>query len=60
MEETLGQLGNLPGTVVVDVSYPYNKRGREALRASSTAEVIQQRLPSARVFKAGTTSMRGI
>jgi hypothetical protein len=37
MEETLGQLGDLPGTVVVDVSYPYNKRGREALRASSTA-----------------------
>jgi len=51
MEETLGQLGDLPGTVVVDVSYPYDKRGREALRGSSTAEVIQQRLPSARVFK---------
>jgi 8-hydroxy-5-deazaflavin:NADPH oxidoreductase len=51
MEETLGQLGDLPGTIVVDVSYPYNKREREALRGSSTAEAIQQRLPSARVFK---------
>ena len=51
MEETLGQLGDLPGTVVVDVSYPYSKREREALKGSSTAEAIQQLLPSARVFK---------
>lgn len=51
IEETLGQLGDLPGTVVVDVSYPHNKRERDALKGSSTAEAIQQRLPSARVFK---------
>jgi NADPH-dependent F420 reductase len=51
MEETLGQLGDLSGTVVVDVSFPYNKREREALRGRSTAEVIQDRLPNARVFK---------
>jgi 8-hydroxy-5-deazaflavin:NADPH oxidoreductase len=51
MDETLRQLGELPGTVVVDVSYPYNKREREALKGSSTAEVIQERLPGARVFK---------
>lgn len=51
MDETLGQLGELPGAVVIDVSYPYNKREREALKGSSTAEVIQQKLPSARVFK---------
>jgi NADPH-dependent F420 reductase len=51
MDETLGQLGDLRGTVVIDVSFPYSKREREALRGSSTAEVIQQRLPRARVFK---------
>jgi 8-hydroxy-5-deazaflavin:NADPH oxidoreductase len=51
MDETLGQLGELAGTVVIDVSYPYSKREREALEGSSTAEVIQARLPRARVFK---------
>jgi 8-hydroxy-5-deazaflavin:NADPH oxidoreductase len=51
MDETLGQLGDLAGTVVIDVSYPYNKREREALRGRSTAEAIQEQLPSARVFK---------
>jgi 8-hydroxy-5-deazaflavin:NADPH oxidoreductase len=51
MEETLAELGDLRGAVVVDVSYPYNKREREALRGRSTAEWIQERLPEARVFK---------
>jgi 8-hydroxy-5-deazaflavin:NADPH oxidoreductase len=51
MDETLGQLGDLPGTIVIDVSYPYTKREREALKGSSTAEAIQKRLPSAKVFK---------
>lgn len=51
MDETLRQLGDLRGTIVIDVSYPYNKREREALKGRSTAEVIQERLPSARVFK---------
>jgi 8-hydroxy-5-deazaflavin:NADPH oxidoreductase len=51
MDETLGQVGELPGTVVIDVSYPYSKREREALKGKSTAELIQERLPSARVFK---------
>ena len=50
MEETLAQLGDLDGTVVVDVSFPYKKREREALKGS-TAEEIQGRLPKARVFK---------
>jgi NADPH-dependent F420 reductase len=50
MDEALGQLGDLEGTVVVDVSYAYPK-DREALRGRSTAEVIQKRLPRARVFK---------
>jgi 8-hydroxy-5-deazaflavin:NADPH oxidoreductase len=51
MDETLEQLGDLEGTVVVDVSYPYNKREREALKGRSTAEAIQDRLPNAKVFK---------
>jgi hypothetical protein len=51
MDQTLRQLGDLPGTVVIDVSHPYSKREREALRGRSTAEAIQEQLPSARVFK---------
>jgi NADPH-dependent F420 reductase len=51
MEETLAELGDVSGTVVVDVSYPYSKREREALKGRSTAELIQERLPDARVFK---------
>ena len=53
MEETLSQLGELNGTVVIDVSFPYRKAEREALaaRGSSTAEQIQRRLPRARVVK---------
>jgi hypothetical protein len=51
MDQTLAQLGDLPGTVVIDVSFPYGKGEREALRGRSTAEVIQRRLPTARVLK---------
>jgi 8-hydroxy-5-deazaflavin:NADPH oxidoreductase len=53
IEDTLGQLGELKDTVVIDVSFPYRKAEREALaaRRSSTAEQIQQRLPHARVVK---------
>jgi 8-hydroxy-5-deazaflavin:NADPH oxidoreductase len=51
MEDTLGQLGELDQTVVVDVSWPARKRQREALKGSSTAEQIQRRLPGARVVK---------
>ena len=51
--QALGQLGELKQTVVIDVSFPYRKSEREALReqGSSTAEQIQQRLPRARVVK---------
>jgi hypothetical protein len=51
MDETLLRIGELRGTVVVDVSFPYSKREREALKGS-TAEEIQRRLPEARVVKA--------
>jgi 8-hydroxy-5-deazaflavin:NADPH oxidoreductase len=50
MEETLAQLGDVDGTVVVDVSVPYGKE-REALGRRSTGEVVQKRLPGARVVK---------
>lgn len=50
MEETLVRLGDLGGTVVVDVSVPYGKE-REALGRRSSGEVVQQRLPRARVVK---------
>jgi NADPH-dependent F420 reductase len=51
MDDTLGQLGEVDQTVVVDVSWPSRKSEREALEGSSTAEQIQQRLPRARVVK---------
>jgi 8-hydroxy-5-deazaflavin:NADPH oxidoreductase len=50
MEETLARLGDLDGTVVIDVSVPYGKE-REALGRRSTGEVVQKRLPGARVVK---------
>jgi 8-hydroxy-5-deazaflavin:NADPH oxidoreductase len=52
MDETLAQVGELEGTVLVDVSYPFNQRERDALKGRSTAEAIQERLPNARVIKA--------
>jgi 8-hydroxy-5-deazaflavin:NADPH oxidoreductase len=51
IDDTLGQLGELDGTVVVDVSFPSRKGEREALKGSSTAEQVQRRLPRARVVK---------
>jgi predicted dinucleotide-binding enzyme len=51
MEETLGVLGDLAGVTVIDVSFPYRKAEREALKPSSTAEEIQRMLPRARVVK---------
>jgi NADPH-dependent F420 reductase len=51
IDDTLRQLGELHGTVVVDVSWPSRKGEREALKGSSTAEQVQRRLPGARVVK---------
>jgi 8-hydroxy-5-deazaflavin:NADPH oxidoreductase len=50
MDETLARLGDLDGTVVVDVSVPYGEE-REALGRRSSGEVVQKRLPRARVVK---------
>ena len=54
IDDTLAQLGELNQTVVVDVSFPSRKSEREALKNTSTAEHIQQRLPGARVVKGWT------
>jgi predicted dinucleotide-binding enzyme len=50
MEEALAGLGDLDGTVVVDVSVPYGKE-LEALGRRSSGEVVQKRLPRSRVVK---------
>jgi 8-hydroxy-5-deazaflavin:NADPH oxidoreductase len=50
MDDTLAQLDGFRRTLV-DVSFPYNKKEREALKGRSTAEAIQDRLPKAKVFK---------
>jgi hypothetical protein len=51
MGETLAALGDLAGVTVIDVSFPYRKAEREALKPSSTAEEIQRMLPRAKVVK---------
>jgi 8-hydroxy-5-deazaflavin:NADPH oxidoreductase len=48
--ETLEGLGDLAGTVVVDVSVPYGQE-REALGRRSSGEFVQKRLPRSRVVK---------
>ena len=50
IEETLAKLGELEGTVVIDVSVPSGP-DREALGRRSSGEVVQARLPGARVVK---------
>lgn len=51
VEETLPLLGDVTGTVVVDVVNPYVGGRVEPLGDTSTAEEIQLRLPGARVVK---------
>jgi NADPH-dependent F420 reductase len=50
MEETLASLGDLSGTIVVDISVPFGKE-QESLQRRSSGEVVQKRLPKARVVK---------
>ncbi len=50
--DAVGALGDLGGTVLVDVSYAHNEEQRAALKGRSTAEVIARRSPGARVVKA--------
>jgi 8-hydroxy-5-deazaflavin:NADPH oxidoreductase len=48
--ETVAGLGDLDGTVVVDVTVPHGKE-REALGRRSSGGLVQKRLPRARVVK---------
>lgn len=48
--DTAARLGDLAGLVVVDVTVPHG-REREALGRRSSGEVVQRRLPRARVVK---------
>jgi hypothetical protein len=55
VEDALGQLGTVDGKIVIDCTNPYTDGtySRQAdLGGLSAAEVIQQRLPGARVVKA--------
>lgn len=52
IDDVLADLGDLRGAVVIDMSNPMNQREREALKGTSAAERIQERVPHARVCKA--------
>jgi hypothetical protein len=51
VDETLPQLGDLSGKVVLDISNPYTADGLVPLEGTSTAEEIQKKLDGARVIK---------
>jgi 8-hydroxy-5-deazaflavin:NADPH oxidoreductase len=51
MDDTIARLGPVD-SVVVDPSSPYSRAEREALKGRSVAELVQTRLPNARVVKA--------
>lgn len=51
MDETLPELGDVTGKVVIDISNPYTAEGLVPLEGTSTAEEIQKKLPGARVVK---------
>jgi 8-hydroxy-5-deazaflavin:NADPH oxidoreductase len=50
VDETADRIGELSGTVLIDVTVPYGAE-REALGRRSSGEVVQKRLPGARVVK---------
>jgi 8-hydroxy-5-deazaflavin:NADPH oxidoreductase len=50
MKEATAQLGDLEGTVVIDISAPY-AREQEAMGRRSSGEIVQKLLPGARVVK---------
>ena len=51
IEETLPQLGDLTGKVVIDITNPYVDGRLQPPEGSSTGEEIQKMLPSAKVVK---------
>jgi 8-hydroxy-5-deazaflavin:NADPH oxidoreductase len=55
VDETLGELGDLMGTVVVDVTNPYVGGSLQLHEGASDAELIQRKIPGARVVKGWNT-----
>ena len=51
VDETLPQLGDLSGKVVIDITNPYTAEGLVPLEGTSTAEEIQKKLSGASVVK---------
>ena len=51
IEETLGQLGDLSGKVVIDITNPYVEGRLQPPEGSSTGEEIQKMIPAAKVVK---------
>ncbi len=51
VEETLPELGNLSGKIVIDITNPYTDKGFEPPEGSSTGEEIQKMIPDAKVVK---------
>jgi 8-hydroxy-5-deazaflavin:NADPH oxidoreductase len=51
VEETVPQLGDLPGKVVIDITNPYVDGQLQPPEGSSTGEEIQKMLPDAKVVK---------
>ena len=51
VEETLSQLGDLSGKVVLDITNPYEDSGLQPLEGTSTGEEIQKMVPGANVVK---------
>ncbi len=51
VEETLSEVGDLAGKVVIDITNPYTEEGLQSLPGSSTGEEIQKLIPQAKVVK---------
>jgi predicted dinucleotide-binding enzyme len=51
VDETLPQLGDLAGKVLIDITNPYTAEGLVPLEGTSTAEEIQKKAGGARVVK---------
>jgi 8-hydroxy-5-deazaflavin:NADPH oxidoreductase len=51
VDETLPQLGDLSGKVLIDITNPYTADGLMPLEGTSTAEEIQKKVPGAKVVK---------
>jgi predicted dinucleotide-binding enzyme len=55
VDETLAQLGDLEGVVLVDITNPYVDGKLQLHEGTSNAEIIQSNVPGARVVKGWNT-----